>query len=63
MFLEREGHTEGTVDLLRLAGLKEIGLCCEIMEEDGTMMKRDRLKEMADSLGAVFIHIDQIKKI
>lgn len=60
--LEREGHTEGTVDLLRLAGLKEIGLCCEIMEEDGTMMKRDRLKEMADSLGAVFIHIDQIKK-
>lgn len=60
--LEREGHTEATVDLLRLAGLKEIGLCCEIMEDDGTMMKRDRLKELADSLGAVFIHIDQIKK-
>lgn len=60
--LEREGHTEATVDLLRLAGLKQIGLCCEIMEEDGTMMKRDRLKELAESLGAVFIHIDQIKK-
>ena len=37
--LERNGHTEATVDLLRLAGLKECGLCCEIMREDGTMMR------------------------
>ena len=35
--LERNGHTEATVDLCRLAGLKECGLCCEIMREDGTM--------------------------
>ena len=34
--LERSGHTEATVDLCRLAGLKECGLCCEIMREDGT---------------------------
>ena len=34
--LERNGHTEATVDLMRLAGLKECGLCCEIMGEDGT---------------------------
>ena len=38
--LERNGHTEATVDLCRLAGLKECGLCCEIMREDGTMMRR-----------------------
>ena len=37
--LERAGHTEATVDLMRLAGLKECGLCCEIMREDGTMMR------------------------
>ena len=35
--LVRNGHTEATVDLMRLAGLKECGICCEIMEEDGTM--------------------------
>src|SRR5699024_4316795 len=34
---KRSGHTEATVDLCRLAGLKECGLCCEIMREDGTM--------------------------
>ena len=37
--LVRNGHTEATVDLMRLAGLKECGLCCEIMREDGTMMR------------------------
>ena len=37
--LVRNGHTEATVDLMRLAGLKEVGLCCEVMREDGTMMR------------------------
>ena len=46
--LEREGHTEATVDLCRLAGLKECGLCCEIMREDGTMMRTRELKELAE---------------
>ena len=42
--LERNGHTEATVDLCRLAGLKECGLCCEIMRDDGTMMRTEELK-------------------
>lgn len=37
--LKRAGHTEATVDLCRLAGLKEVGLCCEIMKDDGTMAR------------------------
>ena len=45
--LERNGHTEATVDLCRLAGLKECGLCCEIMREDGTMMRTTELMELA----------------
>ena len=32
---EREGHTEATVDLMKLAGLKPVGICCEIMKDDG----------------------------
>ena len=39
--LERNGHTEATVDLCRLAGLKECGLCFEIMREDRTMMRTE----------------------
>jgi 3,4-dihydroxy 2-butanone 4-phosphate synthase/GTP cyclohydrolase II len=45
--LERNGHTEATVDFMRLAGLKECGLCCEIMREDGTMMRTPELMELA----------------
>ena len=44
---ERGGHTEGTVDLLRIAGLKEAGLCCEIMKENGEMMRTKELIEFA----------------
>ena len=45
--LKRAGHTEATVDLCRLAGLKEAGLCCEIMRDDGTMARLDDVKEFA----------------
>lgn len=45
--LLRQGHTEATVDLCRLAGLKPCGLCCEIMREDGTMMRTKELKAFA----------------
>lgn len=45
--LEREGHTEATVDLMRLAGCKQVGLCCEIMRDDGTMARTDYLIEFA----------------
>ncbi len=45
--LRRAGHTETTTDLARLAGLAPIGLCCEIMDDDGHMMRTPRLKEFA----------------
>lgn len=45
--LVRTGHTEATVDLMRIAGLKECGLCCEIMREDGTMMRTTELVAFA----------------
>ena len=45
--LRRAGHTEATVDLCRLAGLKEVGLCCEIMKDDGTMARMDDIKAFA----------------
>ena len=59
--LEREGHTEATVDLMRLAGLKECGLCCEIMREDGTMMRTSELKELAKKWDITFITIQALK--
>ncbi|MDD6306386.1 MAG: bifunctional 3,4-dihydroxy-2-butanone-4-phosphate synthase/GTP cyclohydrolase II [Clostridiales bacterium] len=59
--LEREGHTEATVDLMRLAGLKECGLCCEIMREDGTMMRSGELKELAQEWNLKFITIEALK--
>ena len=49
--LARNGHTEATVDLCHLAGLTPCGLCCEIMEEDGTMMRTPRLLEHAKAWG------------
>ena len=45
--LKRAGHTEATVDLCRLAGLKEVGLCCEIMKDDGSMARMDDVKAFA----------------
>jgi len=59
--LERDGHTEATVDLCRLAGLKECGLCCEIMREDGTMMRTTELKQLADKWGITFITIKDLQ--
>lgn len=60
--LERNGHTEATVDLMRLAGLKECGLCCEIMEEDGTMMRSPRLMELAQKWGLKLITIKALQE-
>ena len=59
--LEREGHTEATVDLCRLAGLKECGLCCEIMREDGTMMRTAELMTLAERFGIKFITIRDLQ--
>lgn len=60
--LERNGHTEATVDLMRLAGLKECGLCCEIMREDGTMMRTTELMELAEKWNICFITIVAIQE-
>ena len=60
--LEREGHTEATVDLMRLAGLKECGLCCEIMREDGTMMRTPELIKLAEKFGITMITIQSLKE-
>lgn len=59
--LERNGHTEATVDLCRLAGLKECGLCCEIMREDGTMMRASELFELAKRYHLKFITIQDLQ--
>lgn len=59
--LTREGHTEATVDLMRLAGLKQCGLCCEIMAEDGTMMRTPSLWELADKYNLKFITIHDLQ--
>ena len=48
--LERNGHTGRMVDLLRLAGLKECGLCCEIMNENGKMMRIPDLIQFSNTL-------------
>ncbi len=58
--LVRDGHTEATVDLMKLAGLKPCGLCCEIMREDGTMMRTTELLEFADARDLTVITVDEI---
>lgn len=59
--LVRNGHTEATVDLLRLAGMDECGVCCEVMDDDGTMMRTPKLWEMADEYGLKFITIKELQ--
>ena len=55
--LKRAGHTEATVDLCRLAGLKEVGLCCEIMKDDGTMARMDDVVAFAKRHGLKLMSI------
>ena len=59
--LTRPGHTEATVDLMRLAGLAPCGLCCEIMAEDGTMMQTPELIEFAQAHDIKFITITALQ--
>ena len=64
--LEREGHTEATVDLVKLAGLKPVGLCCEIMDVDGGMSRKESLfalaKEKKLKIGSVRDLVEYRKK-
>ena len=59
--LERNGHTEATVDLLRLAGMQQVGLCCEIMGEDGTMMRAEALDAFAREHNLTYITIRDLQ--
>ena len=58
--LRRAGHTETTTDLARLAGFYPAGLCCEIMDDDGHMMRTENLKKFADKHN---LHIITVKAL
>lgn len=60
--LERGGHTEAAVDLMRLAGLSECALSCEILQEDGTIMKMQALAELAQKFGMKIITIRALQE-
>ncbi|MDO5845780.1 MAG: 3,4-dihydroxy-2-butanone-4-phosphate synthase [Methanocorpusculum sp.] len=60
--LERDGHTEATVDLMKISGLRPAGLCCEIMADDGTMMRTPALIRLAQKLGLAFTTISAIQE-
>ena len=59
--LVRNGHTEATVDLLRLAGMTQCGVCCEVMDDDGTMMRTPKLWELAKKYDLKFITIKELQ--
>ncbi|HEX5817246.1 MAG TPA: bifunctional 3,4-dihydroxy-2-butanone-4-phosphate synthase/GTP cyclohydrolase II [Gemmatimonadales bacterium] len=58
--LQRVGHTEGSIDLARLAGLVPAGVICEILNPDGSMARRPQLLEMAEKFGLTFITLAQL---
>ena len=58
--LERNGHTEATVDLMKLAGLKPAGICCEIIKDDGTMARLDDLIEFSKKHNLKLISIAEL---
>lgn len=60
--LERNGHTEATVDLMRLAGLRECGLCCEIMDDDGRMMRTPDLTRFAQEHQIPLLTIKELQE-
>lgn len=59
--LERNGHTEATVDLCRLAGLQPCGLCCEIMGDNGEMLRTPELMKVAQKWSMPFITIKDLQ--
>lgn len=57
----RDGHTEATVTLMKLAGLNETGVCCEIMGDDGHMISGAQIHDFADRFQLNVVTIDEIK--
>jgi len=58
--LQRSGHTEATVDLSRLAGLQPAGICCEIMNDDGTMARLPDLMQFATKHGLKIATVEDL---
>lgn len=59
--LMRGGHTEGTLDLLRLSGLKQVGVCCEILDDNGEIMGYTGLRKLADKNHLTFVNIHDLQ--
>jgi 3,4-dihydroxy 2-butanone 4-phosphate synthase len=57
---ERRGHTEGSIELMNLAGLKPIAIICEIMNDDGTMTKGGQLNKFATENGLTLVSIEEL---
>ncbi len=60
--LEREGHTEATVDLMRLAGLRPCGVLCEVTNADGTMARMPEIQQFGERHDLPVVTIDDIKE-
>lgn len=60
--LKRKGHTESAIDLVKLAGLKEVGVICEILNDDGTMKRRDDLLIFAKEHNLKIITISDLQE-
>jgi len=58
--LRRAGHTEASVDLARLAGLYPAGVICEIMDDDGSMMRLPKLEKLAERFGLKIISVKDL---
>jgi len=58
--LARKGHTEGSVDLMKLAGLKPEAVLCELMNDDGTMAKNDSILRFAKEHNLIVLSIQDI---
>jgi 3,4-dihydroxy 2-butanone 4-phosphate synthase/GTP cyclohydrolase II len=58
--LVRTGHTEGSIDLCKLAGLYPVGVICEIIKDDGTMARRDDLREFSKKHNIPIVYISDI---
>jgi len=60
LLTERRGHTEGSIEIIRLAGLREVGVIIEIMDEFGKMIKGDALKQFAKIYNLTFVSIEEL---
>lgn len=60
--LERPGHTEATVDLMKLAGLKPCGVLCELTNQDGTMARLPEIMRFSENHGLPILTVEDVVK-